>query len=62
MRTLLGQDSLNRLAAYFDRIGEVLGHDSRRASFATYAWGLLSDAERKSIEPLPPAAARMLSG
>jgi SRSO17 transposase len=30
----------------------VLGDDSRRASFATYAIGLLSDGERKSMEPI----------
>ena len=52
MQTLLDQSGQRRLAEYFGRIGEILGHDSRRASFATYAMGLLSDAERKSIEPI----------
>ena len=52
MQTLLDQGGQRRLAEYLDRIGAVLGHDSRRASFATYALGLLSDAERKSIEPI----------
>jgi SRSO17 transposase len=41
-----------RLKGYFDEVGSLLGNDSRRASFATYAFGLLSDGERKSIEPI----------
>jgi SRSO17 transposase len=41
-----------RLSAYFDRIGRVLGHKSRRESFAHYAIGLFSDLERKSVEPI----------
>src|SRR5450432_2157686 len=52
MQTLLEQGGRVRLAEYFDRIGKILGHDRRRASFATYAMGLLGDAERKSIEPI----------
>jgi len=45
-----------RLEQYFDRMGLVLGNKQRRASFATYAVGLLSDAERKSMEPLAARA------
>jgi SRSO17 transposase len=45
-------DSVDRLDTYFERIGARLGNDAQRASFATYALGLLSDAERKSVEPL----------
>lgn len=41
-----------RLEAYLDSIGQALGSPERRASFAVYAMGILSDAERKSIEPL----------
>ena len=52
MHTLLDQGGQRRLAEYLSHIGDVLGHDSRRASFATYALGLLSDAERKSLEPI----------
>ena len=52
MQTLLDQSGQVRLAEYFDRIGGVLADDRRRASFATYALGLLSEAERKSIEPI----------
>jgi SRSO17 transposase len=39
-----------------ERIGGVLGHAKRRASFATYALGLLSDGERKSVEPIAARA------
>ncbi len=44
--------SADRLRDYFDCIGELLGNAKRRASFADYAMGLLSDAERKSVEPI----------
>lgn len=42
----------NRLERYLDMIGEELGNEKRRASFATYALGLLSDEERKSAESI----------
>lgn len=45
-----------RLKEYFDRIGEVLGRPERRASFATYALGILGDGDRKSIEPIAARA------
>ncbi len=45
-----------RLKQYFDRIGLVLGNQERRASFATYAVGLLGDGERKSMEPIAARA------
>ena len=41
-----------RLKRFIDGVGEVLGNDARRASFATYVHGLLSDGERKSVEPM----------
>jgi len=41
-----------RLKQYFEGIGKVLGSDERRASFALYGQGLMSSAERKSVEPL----------
>ncbi len=44
--------AVQRLESYFGRIGNVLGNDSRRGSFALYAMGLLGDAERKSVEPI----------
>ena len=46
-----------RLDSFFHRISERLGTDSQRASFATYALGILSDAERKSVEPLAARSA-----
>ena len=45
-----------RLESYFGRIGDVLGTDGRRASFARYAMGLLGGAERKSVEPIAALA------
>jgi SRSO17 transposase len=41
-----------RLDEYFGRIGKVLGNKGQRASFATYAQGLLSEGDRKSVEPM----------
>lgn len=46
-----------RLDSTFERIGKQLVTDSQRASFATYALGILSDSERKSVEPLAARAA-----
>ena len=45
-----------RLASYFELIGDVLGNKKRRESFAVYAFGLFSDAERKSVEPIAARA------
>ena len=45
-----------RLWTYFDRIGEILGDDARRASFAIYAMGILGEGERKSVEPIAARA------
>ena len=45
-----------RLADYFDTLGEVLELPSRRASFAIYAMGILGDGERKSVEPIAARA------
>jgi SRSO17 transposase len=45
-----------RLAEFVERIGDVLGHENRRASFAIYAFGLLGDGERKSVEPIAARA------
>lgn len=52
METTLEAGAERRLGEYFDRLGQVLGSDSRRASFAMYAMGLLGDGERKSVEPI----------
>src|SRR5687768_15831333 len=48
----MGQAAIERLQKYFADIGDILGNDERRASFANYALGLLSETERKSVEPL----------
>jgi SRSO17 transposase len=56
MQYELGSEGEQRLARYVDRMGEVLGNQRRRASFATYALGLLGDGERKSVEPIAARA------
>lgn len=48
--------AMGRLRAYLDTIGEELGNDSRRSSFAIYAMGILGDGERKSVEPMAARA------
>ena len=48
--------AVQRLERYFQRIGDVLGEESRRGSFALYAMGLLGDGERQSVEPLAARA------
>lgn len=45
-----------RLQSYLDRMGQVLGPRSRRASYAIYAAGLFGDAERKSMEAIAARA------
>lgn len=45
-----------RLEDFLEQVGDVLGHAKRRASFATYALGLLSEGERKSVEPIAARA------
>lgn len=41
---------------FFSKLGPLLGRKERRASFALYAHGLLSDLERKSVEPIAALA------
>jgi SRSO17 transposase len=45
-----------RLGAYFEAIGAHLPRREQRESFATYFFGLLSDGERKSVEPIAARA------
>lgn len=45
-----------RLEVYVNRLGACLANESQRASFATYALGLLGEGERKSIEPIASRA------
>lgn len=44
------------LGAYLDDLGQLLRDKRQRASFAIYALGLLSDGERKSMEPIAARA------
>ena len=54
--THLTDAGMARLDDFLERVGDVLGHAKRRAYFATYALGLLSDGERKSVEPIAARA------
>ncbi len=45
-----------RLLEYFDRIGDALGLEERKASYAVYAMGLFGDGDRKSMEPIAARA------
>lgn len=56
MEYLLDRKGERRLDAYFHRIGEVLRTAPQRASFATYALGLMGEGERKSMEPMAARA------
>jgi SRSO17 transposase len=56
MTQFLDDTGIERLEGYFAKVGEVLGDDRRRASFATYALGLFGDSERKSVEPIAARA------
>lgn len=46
----------DRLNFYLDGLGKQLRDKRQRASFALYALGLLSDGERKSMEPIAARA------
>lgn len=48
-----------RLETFLEDLGDLLGDQRRKASFATYALGLLGEGERKSVEPI---AARAVGG
>ena len=47
---------MSRLGEYFAEIGGVLRDKRKRASFATYAYGILGDGDRKSAEPIAARA------
>jgi SRSO17 transposase len=51
------QSQQQALQAYLDGIGKILSYPERKASFAMYVMGLLSDGERKSVEPIAARAA-----
>lgn len=42
----------SRLDRFLDHVGEVLPRSDQRTKFALYTLGLLSDSERKSVEPI----------
>lgn len=52
----LDQEGKRRLLAYFERIGDVLNNEKRKASFALYALGLIGEGNRKSMEPIAARA------
>jgi SRSO17 transposase len=52
----MSADGERRLERYLDQIGERLGDKRRRASFAMYTMGLLSELERKSMERIAARA------
>jgi len=52
----MDESAKHRLEIYFGKIGEKLGNDSRRESFAIYAMGILGDGDRKSVEPIAARA------
>jgi SRSO17 transposase len=53
----LQANSVERWDCYLDGLGSTLRNERQRASFALYALGLLSDGERKSLEPIAARAA-----
>jgi len=52
MDDLLDRDGVQRIEAYFEDVGRLLGDVRRKGSFAAYARGLLLDGDRKSVEPI----------
>jgi SRSO17 transposase len=56
MPALLDTDGQQRLQGYLDDIGRLLKTAQARASFATYAMGILGESERKSVEPIAARA------
>jgi SRSO17 transposase len=56
MRSEIRANASERFGAYLEGLGETLRDKRQRASFALYALGLLSDGERKSLEPIAARA------
>ena len=52
----LDSQTAQRFETYLGSIGETLRDKRQRASFATYAAGLLADGDRKSMEPIAARA------
>lgn len=57
MSFAIGAAGVARMDSYFnEKIGKHLFRSEQRASFALYAFGILSDGERKSVEPMAARA------
>jgi SRSO17 transposase len=52
----MDEQAAARVAEYFDRIGKHLPLPQNRESFATYAFGILGEGDRKSVEPIAAKA------
>jgi SRSO17 transposase len=52
----MGGAGVGRLGAYFEQLGKHLHRREQRESFATYAFGILGEGERKSVEPIASRA------
>ena len=50
--TTLDDAAVTRMETFLEGIGGTLKDKRQRASFALYAAGLMSDGERKSMEPI----------
>lgn len=57
MSFAMNEAVVGRVADFFARIGKHLPFPGQRESFATYAFGILGDGERKSVEPIAARAA-----
>jgi SRSO17 transposase len=57
MAFTIDQRAIGRLDSFFNnRIGQHLPRPEQRESFATYAFGILSEGDRKSVEPIAARA------
>ena len=56
MSFAMDEAGVGRVADFFARIGKHLPLEAQRASFATYAFGILGDGDRKSVEPIAARA------
>jgi SRSO17 transposase len=53
----MGEPGATRVSEYFNQtIGQHMPRKDQRASFATYAFGLLGEGDRKSVEPIAARA------
>lgn len=53
----MDHEAAARVATYFNvTLGKHMPRKDQRASFATYAFGILGDSERKSVEPIAARA------